>query len=88
VAFGTGFQHTYRPRQIVRTLTPFNIAAGARRLRPPGLGLTRRCHVTATTPTTEVAVVDPEFSDAERYALAAFRRRLPWLDRSRYVPLR
>lgn len=27
---------------------------------------------TATTTTSEVAVVDPEFSDAERYALAAF----------------
>lgn len=24
------------------------------------------------TPTTEVAVIDPEFSEAERYALAAF----------------
>lgn len=25
-----------------------------------------------TTATTDVAIVDPEFSDAERYALAAF----------------
>jgi len=25
-----------------------------------------------TTPTTEVAVIEPEFSDRERYALAAF----------------
>jgi hypothetical protein len=41
-------------------------------LRPLGLGLTWRCNVTTTTPTTEVAVVDPAFSDAERYALAAF----------------
>ncbi|MGH9230418.1 MAG: hypothetical protein ACRD07_17125 [Acidimicrobiales bacterium] len=28
--------------------------------------------MTNTTTTTDVAVVDPEFSDAERYALAAF----------------
>ena len=28
--------------------------------------------MTTTTTTTDVAVVDPEFSDAERYALAAF----------------
>ena len=27
---------------------------------------------TSTTPTTETAVVDPRFSDAERYALGAF----------------
>jgi hypothetical protein len=28
--------------------------------------------VTTTTPSTDVAVVDPAFSDAERYALAGF----------------
>lgn len=28
--------------------------------------------MTTTTFTTEVAVVDPQFSDGERYALAAF----------------
>ena len=27
---------------------------------------------TSTTPTTDIAVVDPQFSDAERYALGAF----------------
>jgi integrase/recombinase XerD len=27
---------------------------------------------TSTTPTTEIAVLDPQFSDAERYALGAF----------------
>jgi hypothetical protein len=27
---------------------------------------------TNTTPTTEIAVVDPQFSDAERYALSAY----------------
>lgn len=28
------------------------------------------CHVATTTPMTEVAVIEPEFSDTERYGLS------------------
>ena len=38
-----------------------------------------------TTPTTEVVVIDPEFSDAERYALAAFLAGYRGLTRDAYA---
>jgi integrase/recombinase XerD len=41
--------------------------------------------VTNTTRTTEVAVVDLEFSDAERYALAAFLAGYRGLTRDAYT---
>jgi integrase/recombinase XerD len=41
--------------------------------------------MTTTTPTTEVAVVDPAFSDAERYALAAFLAGYRGLTREAYA---
>jgi hypothetical protein len=41
--------------------------------------------VTTTTTTTDVAVVDPEFSDAERYALAAFLAGYRGLTREAYA---
>jgi integrase/recombinase XerD len=41
--------------------------------------------VTATTPSTAVALVDPEFSDAERYALAAFLAGYRGLTRDAYA---
>jgi hypothetical protein len=41
--------------------------------------------VTTTTPTTDVAVVDPAFSDAERYALAAFLAGYRGLTREAYA---
>ena len=58
--------------------------AGAWLFRPPGLGLTWRCHLT-TTPTTDVAVVDPVFSDVEQYALAAFLAGYRGLTRDAYA---
>jgi integrase/recombinase XerD len=47
--------------------------------------MTWRCHVTTTTPTTDVAVVDPQFSDAEHYALAAFLAGYRGLTRDAYA---
>jgi len=41
--------------------------------------------VTTTTPTTDLAVVDPAFSDAERYALAAFLAGYRGLTREAYA---
>jgi integrase/recombinase XerD len=41
--------------------------------------------MTTTTPMTEVAVVDPAFSDAERYALAAFLAGYRGLTREAYT---
>lgn len=41
--------------------------------------------MTTTTPTTAVAVVDPAFSDAERYALAAFLAGYRGLTREAYA---
>jgi integrase/recombinase XerD len=41
--------------------------------------------MTTTTPTTEVAVVDPAFSGAERYALAAFLAGYRGLTREAYA---
>jgi len=41
--------------------------------------------VTNTTTTTEVAVVEPEFSDPERYALAAFLASYRGLTRDAYA---
>ena len=39
----------------------------------------------ATTPTTAVAVMEPEFSDHERYALAAFLAGYRGLTRDAYA---
>ena len=41
--------------------------------------------MTTTTPTTDVAVVDPAFADAERYALAAFLAGYRGLTREAYA---
>ncbi len=41
--------------------------------------------MTTTSPTTDVAVVDPQFSDAERYALAAFLAGYRGLTRDAYA---
>ncbi len=41
--------------------------------------------MTTTTPTTDVAVIDPAFSDAERYALAAFLAGYRGLTREAYA---
>jgi integrase/recombinase XerD len=41
--------------------------------------------VTTTIPTTDVAVLDPQFSDAERYALAAFLAGYRGLTRDAYA---
>ncbi len=41
--------------------------------------------MTTTIPTTEVAVVDPAFTDAERYALAAFLAGYRGLTRDAYA---
>ena len=41
--------------------------------------------MTTTTPTTDLAVVDPAFSDAERYALAAFLAGYRGLTREAYA---
>lgn len=41
--------------------------------------------MTTTTPTTEVAVVEPDFSDPERYALAAFLAGYRGLTRDAYA---
>ncbi len=76
-------EHDGRPRQIVQPLALSNEAA-AWLFWAPGLGLTWRCHMT-TTPTTEVAVVDPVFSDVERYALAAFLAGYRGLTRDAYA---
>lgn len=51
-----------RPRQIVLTLTFSTRCSWGPAARPPGLGPTWRCIMT-TTPTTVVAVIEPEFSD-------------------------
>ena len=40
--------------------------------------------MTTTSPTTEVAILDPQFSDAERYALAAFLAGYRGLTRDAY----
>jgi integrase/recombinase XerD len=41
--------------------------------------------MTATTTTTAIAIVDPEFSDAERYSLAAFLAGYQGLTREAYA---
>jgi hypothetical protein len=41
--------------------------------------------VTTTTTSTAITVVDPEFSDAERYALAAFLAGYRGLTRDAYA---
>lgn len=41
--------------------------------------------MTTTTPATDVAIVDPQFSDAERYALAAFLAGYRGLTRDAYA---
>ncbi len=77
-AMGSLLCHATLPRQIVRTVA-FQFTLGARSPRPPGLGSTRRCHLTTTTPSTSLVVADAAFSDAERRLLG----RLPRSDSRR-----
>ena len=73
-----------RVRQIVRTLALSTRSWGPWVL-PPGLGLTWRCARDRHFANAEVAVVEPDFSDPERYALAVFLAGYRGLTRDAYA---